>query len=348
MPPLPPEAHAGERWTTTSTFRLFALAAFTLSFIMPSACWSHAPGAGCSCSQLAQSRTQPAPSSEAVCAIGRVWPSVSLTPVSTAWAGVTPKASAASRASRSEARRERMPPTSSAGRRESSSRGSALGRAPQLLDRAGDRRLVERAVADGERQRVRAGPPALGLPPGRDRPARRAPAAHVAAVVGERDAAQPGAAAVVERAHADGDPAVEALPLGRLGDPDRRRRAVDVAAAAASRPDAAVEPLERLRRRLALAVGAVEPVAARVPGDGDVLHPEPKRDADERVGREAAVGGAEEARLAAGRHADPLLPRVRARVAGARPRRLRVPAELGHPDRLRPVAVVAHHRVDLA
>src|SRR5215218_2229087 len=99
MPPLPPDAHAGERCTTIRTFRPLALAAFTLSLVVESRCWSHAPGAGCSCSQLAHSRTQPAPRSAAVCAVGRVWAIVSLTPVSTAWAGGAAIASAASRAS---------------------------------------------------------------------------------------------------------------------------------------------------------------------------------------------------------------------------------------------------------
>ena len=108
MPPLPPDAQAGERWTTMRTFRPFALAALTLSFVMLSMCWSQLAGPGCSCSHDAHSRTQPAPSSEAVWAVGLVWPRVSLTPVWTADAGVAASANAASSERRNVAREERM------------------------------------------------------------------------------------------------------------------------------------------------------------------------------------------------------------------------------------------------
>src|SRR5215204_5107904 len=50
LPPLPPEAQAGERWTTMTTFKPFALAAFTLAFVALSTCWSQVLGPGCSCS----------------------------------------------------------------------------------------------------------------------------------------------------------------------------------------------------------------------------------------------------------------------------------------------------------
>ena len=100
---------------------------------------------------------------------------------------------------------------------------------------------------------------------------------------------------------------------------------------------------------LARAAEPVEAEAARVARAADVLQPEPEGDADERVGREAAVRGAQEARLPA-RLDTPsgFVPGLLADGARALARRLRAPAHLGHPDRLGRVAVVGHHRVDLA
>src|SRR3954464_14073190 len=58
MPPLPPDAHAGERWTTTSTFSPWDLAAWTEALSPAMMFGAHVPGDGCAVSQLAQMRTQ--------------------------------------------------------------------------------------------------------------------------------------------------------------------------------------------------------------------------------------------------------------------------------------------------
>ena len=131
--------------------------------------------------------------------------------------------------------------------------------------------------------------------------------------------------------------------LARREHLDRRRRAVDGAAAAARGRMPRSSRAERLRRRLGLALAAVEAEPARMARCArDVLHPEPERDADERVGGDAPVRRAQEARLAALGDAERLLARP-APTLHERLARLRVPADLGHPDRLGAVAVVGHH-----
>src|SRR5919112_6337587 len=72
VPPLPPDAHAGERWTTTSTLSPWDLAAWTDALSPAMMCGAQVPEAGCAVSQLAQMRTQPAPRSFAVEAVGLV------------------------------------------------------------------------------------------------------------------------------------------------------------------------------------------------------------------------------------------------------------------------------------
>ncbi len=74
IPPRPPLAHAGARWTTTSTLTPRAFSAATSAFSDAITCWLSWPGAGSVSDHSAHRRTQSAPSRSAVRGIGFVLP----------------------------------------------------------------------------------------------------------------------------------------------------------------------------------------------------------------------------------------------------------------------------------
>ena len=109
VPPRPPLAHAGARWTTTSTFTPRAFSARTSASSDATRCGLSWPCAGSMPCHDAHSRTQSAPSRSALRGSGFVCPSVWLMPVSTACAGTEHARSAAS--TTAPASRERRPIT---------------------------------------------------------------------------------------------------------------------------------------------------------------------------------------------------------------------------------------------
>ena len=255
---LPPVAQAGERAITTSTFtpRCFAAATFSPNQFTWS--WLIAPGCGSPLSHVPQSRTQSAPRSAAVGPTGSVWLIVSLTPVSTAEAGAVATANAAASVRRRAARWERMAPLVIG------TRGGQLQRRRTFSTR------TETLVAFCARSRtlnVSVCSPRFqsALPhQGSIEPPDAAPGAHVLPVGVEADPSDPAPAAVVERAYAHTQLAGVAAAVDRREHADGRRRAVDAAAAAAARANAAVELAERLRGGLGLPAAAIEPEAACV------------------------------------------------------------------------------------